>query len=106
MEVLPGGKIAKPVSKLANSGGKYLVRIGNETFQATFRAFSSSNFRHNLKLLTCLDPSDAQAHHIFPQAERFGTFFKQAGVDVHDLVYGTWWETTAHQANSTVWNNA
>ena len=49
-----------------------------------------------------IDPSEAQAHHVFPV--RFGKEFRQVGIEPNN--YGAWWATDAHRSNSNAYNKA
>src|SRR5439155_24307430 len=66
------------------------------------RAFTKDNFRANLGRLTGGIPEGADAHHVFPQ--KFEEQFRQAGINIHDPRYGTWWETMAHQRAGLMYN--
>jgi hypothetical protein len=57
-----------------------------------------------LSKLTGKLPTNAQAHHIFPQAEKFADFFQGKCIDIHDPKYGSWWNTSIHQQNSSGYN--
>jgi len=67
--------------------------------------FTKSNFRQNLIERTGYNPGGLfQAHHIFPQ--KFETIFSRVGIDIHDPIYGAWWETVSHQQNARAYNLA
>lgn len=72
----------------------------------SFRAFTSGNFQENLRRLTGVIPSGAQAHHVFPQAVQFSQRFKELGINVHDPRFGAWWNGRAHNAASSEYNRA
>lgn len=71
-----------------------------------YKSLTSSNFRNNLILKTGMNPSNAQAHHVFPQASEFANFFTSKGINVHSPAYGAWWPTASHQANAYAYNQA
>lgn len=100
---------------LANPNMSTLAR--NRTFQLfsryatqgeniVYKSFTSSNFRANLTLKTGMNPSSAQAHHVFPQASEFASFFSSRGINVHNPAYGAWWPTASHQQNWYAYNQA
>ncbi len=45
-----------------------------------------------------------QAHHIFPQ--KFASFFKSKGINIHDPSLLKWWETASHLKNARAYNEA
>ena len=47
-----------------------------------------------------------QAHHVFPQARRFSSHFRDAGINIHEPRFGTWVETSVHQGWSHRYNAA
>ncbi|HYI00733.1 hypothetical protein [Hyalangium sp.] len=59
-----------------------------------FKPFVEGNFRENLARLTGRMPEDAHAHHVFPRALEKN--FKEAGINIHDPRFGTWWERSSH----------
>ena len=68
-----------------------------------FKPFTKSNFRHNLEQATDISPgAKAEAHHVFPQ--KFRNEFKQAGVNIDDPKYGTWWSKPEHGKNAYKYN--
>ena len=67
--------------------------------QPRFRSFTQSNYRHNLKVLTGIDPgSSIQAHHVFPR--EFEGYFHRCGMNIHDPKYLAWWQGTSHMQNA------
>ncbi len=80
-----------------NGGLAQASSIAKETSRG-FKPFTEGNFRENLARLTGKMPEGAHAHHVFPQvlAEKF----QQAGINVHDPRFGTWWERSSHLRNS------
>ena len=79
------------------------LRGGAKGGNAVLRSFTKSNFRHNLGQLTGKLPSNAQAHHVFPQkfADKFA-----GKVNIHNPKYGAWWETSSHLKNARAYNQA
>jgi hypothetical protein len=55
-----------------------------------------------LAKLTEINPGDADAHHIFPQALQ-DIFEEDYGIDIHDPEYGEWWNSVEHGANSAAY---
>ncbi len=80
--------------------------IGKFTKGATtvFRSFTSSNFRHNLGKLIGNIPTNSQAHHVFPQANEFSSFFSSKGINIHDPKFGSWWNSASHGKNADQYN--
>ena len=46
------------------------------------------------------------AHHIFPQAKKFQSFFEKAGINIHNPKNLRWWESSSHRSASKAYNNA
>ena len=46
------------------------------------------------------------AHHIFPQAKKFQSYFQRAGINIHDPKNLTWWSSGAHRSAAGAYNNA
>jgi hypothetical protein len=44
-----------------------------------------------LSKLTGKLPTNAQAHHIFPQQAELAKYFKNKGIDINDPKFGAWW---------------
>ena len=61
-------------------------------------------FRDRLSKVSGLsiDPSEAQAHHVFPV--KYGDKFRKVGIEPNN--YGAWWATDAHRSNSSAYNKA
>ena len=89
------GKIATKTLEVANS-------LDNAADAGKVVKYTKNNFRKNLSKLTGKNPTDAQAHHIFPQ--KFETIFNKAGIDINDPQFGAWVETKAHQHSSYEYN--
>jgi RHS repeat-associated protein len=96
---LPGGWVR--YGGVAQATGKGSAIKGSAT---ALRSFTKSNFRTNLGRLTGKVPTNAQAHHVFPQ--KYATRFSKAGINIHDPKFGAWWETTSHLKNASPYNNA
>ena len=69
-----------------------------------FRSFTSGNFRHNLGKMTGGIPANSQAHHVFPQAKEFSSFFNSRGININDPRFGSWWNSTSHGSNAKQYN--
>ena len=80
------------------SGGE--LKLG----KTVFKAFTSNNFRRNLGKLTGNIPSNSQAHHVFPQANEFSSFFNAKKINIHDPKFGTWWNSSSHGKNAYQYN--
>jgi len=79
------------------------TRVTGGAAQAGFRAFDAGNFRHNLKVLTGLNPGEGlQAHHVFPQ--KFGAALSKAGINIHDPHFGSWVKAGDHAGWSARYN--
>jgi hypothetical protein len=71
--------------------------------------YSASNFRENLACLTHNNypdgPPTDEAHHVFPQ--KFQRQFDAIlGPDeIHNPIYGTWWETSSHRQYSRAYQD-
>ncbi len=70
------------------------------------RAFTKANARHNLQVLTGEEGVGMHAHHIFPQAKEFQTFFERAGINIHDPNNMRWWPKASHQKVAKEYNVA
>ncbi|UJP65151.1 DUF2380 domain-containing protein [Mongoliitalea daihaiensis] len=81
-------------------------RYATQNNNVVFKSFTSNNFRSNLTLKTGMNPSGAQAHHVFPQTSEFSSFFTSKGINVHNPSYGTWWPTASHQSTAYAYNQA
>ena len=60
--------------------------------------YTSGNFRANLAKLTGVDPVGYDAHHIFPQKANLQSRFSALGINIHNPIYGTWWEASDHRS--------
>lgn len=49
-------------------------------------------------------PANAHAHHVFPK--KFFKEFSDAGININDPKFGTWWESTSHLSNAKAYNDA
>jgi RHS repeat-associated protein len=70
------------------------VSMGSKVGEGMFKPFTSANFRSNLVELTGENPAFAQAHHVFPQKASLAEQFGKAGIDIHNPIYGSWWNST------------
>jgi RHS repeat-associated protein len=82
--------------------GRQARRIARTALK--FRAFTKSNFRHNLKLRTGMDPpSNVHAHHVLP--DEFRQDFAARGINHNDPKFGAWWPGGKHlQAHRAGYN--
>jgi RHS repeat-associated protein len=89
-------KTARWRTRMAKAG--WFRRAGH--LPLAFQPYKSKNLRHNLKVLTKMDPGDAfEAHHVFPQAME--GLFSRAGIsNIHKPVYGAWWTKSIHRSKS------
>jgi len=72
----------------------------------TFKAFTKSNYRYNLQVLTGKLGIGMDAHHIFPQAQRFLKHWKRAKINIHDPSNMSWWQLNAHRKAAAQYNKA
>lgn len=77
-----------------------------KTSRQAYRSFTSRNYRYNLQVLTGKSGVGMDAHHIFPQARRFQSYFRKAGINIHDPKNLVWWESKAHRSAARAYNNA
>jgi len=89
-----------------NKSFQIFNRYATQGDEIIYTSFNSNNFRTNLTLRTGINPSNAQAHHVFPQTSEFANFFTSKGINVHNPTYGAWWPTTSHQQNWYAYNQA
>jgi hypothetical protein len=98
--------VSLPLDDLARRG---LVTLGKEADEEAgeqaFKSFASWNFRENLQRLTGSSLDDIvgmEAHHVLPQ--EFAEKFADAGINIHDPVFGSWVDATAHRGWSYTYN--
>ena len=77
-----------------------------KTSTNAFKSFTASNYRHNLQVLTGKSGIGMDAHHIFPQAQKFQSYFQKAGINIHDPKNLVWWGSGAHRSAAGAYNNA
>jgi hypothetical protein len=94
-------KKLKRISKSESVGGAAL-----ETGNQVFKSFTKSNYRHNLKVLTGHKGIGMDAHHIFPQSNKFQAYFQRSGINIHDPKYLTWWKSGSHRNAANSYNNS
>lgn len=87
-------------------GAKMIAKNAIRGGAQTFKAFSKSNYRHNLQVLTGNSGAGMDAHHIYPQAKRFSQQWKNAGINIHDPNNMTWWSSSAHKSAAHSYNKA
>ncbi|HEX8705850.1 MAG TPA: hypothetical protein VF815_43850 [Myxococcaceae bacterium] len=93
--VLPAGTTAAALG--TGAGAVYVLAQPSSASKGAgtgFKSFTENNFRENLSRLTGQLPSDAHAHHVFPQ--KFARTFSELGIDIHDPRYGAWWARSGH----------
>lgn len=88
-------------------GSKILIKLRSRPSQAAKalprgQIWTAGNFAKNLAKLTGKKPLGCQAHHVFPQ--KFEHIFKNAGFDIHDPRFGTWWPKKDHLQNAYRYN--
>lgn len=77
-----------------------------EDANSTYKSLTSSNYRHNLQVLTGKAGEGMDAHHIFPQAKRFQKHWEKAGINIHDPENMVWWELRSHRSAAKEYNKA
>jgi len=70
----------------------------------SFKPFTQGNFRENLGILTGGIREGFDAHHVFPVALQ--PSFQRAGIDIHDPIYGAWWQWRTHRGGGTAYNKS
>jgi Predicted lipoprotein of unknown function (DUF2380) len=79
--------------------------LGKSSPKELLKKFTKNNYRNHLKKAQPLSSyADVEAHHVFPQAKHLQDRFNYYGINVHDPQFLTWWEKTAHRANSASYN--
>ena len=66
--------------------------------------FTKNNYRHNLVVLTDRNPSDEQAHHVFPQ--KYRDIFSDKDIGIDSPYFLVWWETKDHNENAYRYNRS
>jgi Predicted lipoprotein of unknown function (DUF2380) len=107
------------MSRFLAVGARYAPRAGGAAYGAksardvisnnasqTFKSFTKSNFRHNLKVATGQNGDGMDAHHIYPQASRFQAHWNRVGLNIHHPKNMTWWKNGPHQSASGAYNRA
>ncbi len=98
--------VSLPLDDLARKGLVTLGKeAGEEAGEQAFKSFTSRNFRENLQRLTGKGLDDTmgmEAHHVLPQ--EFFEKFTDAGINIHDPIYGSWVDATAHRSWSYAYN--
>jgi hypothetical protein len=98
--------VSLPLDDLARRGLVTLGKeAGEEAGEQAFKSFASWNFRENLQRLTGSSLDDIvgmEAHHVLPQ--EFAEKFADAGINIHDPVFGSWVDATAHRGWSYTYN--
>ncbi|TSE05419.1 DUF2380 domain-containing protein [Aquimarina algiphila] len=75
---------------------------GRKVGQMAFKAFTKSNYRHNLKVLTGKLGIGKDAHHIYPK--EFRGFFQSKNINIDHAEHLTWWGKSAHRSASSAIN--
>ena len=98
--------VSLPLDDLARRGLVTLGKeAGEEAGEQAFKSFASWNFRENLRRLTGKGLDDIvgmEAHHVLPQ--EFAPDFAKAGINIHDPVFGSWVDASAHRSWSYTYN--
>jgi hypothetical protein len=93
------------VVNLDNLGSSIIANLGKETTEPVFLSKTRWNFRKNLQRLTGKGLDDIvgmEAHHVLPQ--QFAPDFAEAGINIHDPVFGSWVDASAHRGWSYTYN--
>ncbi len=72
----------------------------------TYKSLTKSNYRHNLKVSTGSNGVGMDAHHIFPQAQRFQAHWNRVGINIHNPNNMSWWSSSAHRSAAYSYNRA
>lgn len=93
-----------------SAGGESAEQAGQRAIAAIakkeMRAHTKANCRHNLQVRTGEEGVGMDAHHVFPQAERFQRFFERAGINIHDPEHLRWWPSASHKQAAKGYNDA
>lgn len=73
---------------------------------SAFKAFTKDYYRYNLQVLSNIKGVGMDAHHIFPQANRFLKQWERVGINIHNPEYLRWWESNSHRGNALQYNQA
>jgi hypothetical protein len=88
--------------------GRFVAKYSDEAIVAlrnvpAFQKFARWSFRENLARLTGFMPTNQfEAHHVLPQ--KYVQRFSDAGINIHDPIYGSWVEKTSHSQWSYQYN--
>jgi RHS repeat-associated protein len=99
------GGVVGATDDLIRSGGNLVDDASKGLLKQPFRSFTRSNFRENLKRLTGKGLNDIggmDAHHVLPQ--QFEKQFMDAGINIHDPVFGSWVDASTHRGWSYAYN--
>ena len=90
----------------AGIGGANLAVMGKNAVRSP--NYNFGNFRKNLENRVPIPKGmkDAEAHHMLPQALRARFDKLKLGINIDDPRWGTWWEKSKHQTNSSAWRKA
>ena len=88
------------------SGGlvSQAISSNNAIIANATKPYTSGNFRNNLAKLTGEMPANSHAHHVFPQAESFSSFFNSLKININEPRFGAWWNSTSHLRNAWGYN--
>lgn len=104
---VPGGILVGKAGQFIfrKAAQKLFLNTARSSTQA-FKSFTKSNYRHNLQVLTGRNGVGKDAHHIFPQAERFQKYWQKSGINIHDPKNLAWWEKSSHRSAAKAYNAA
>jgi hypothetical protein len=106
-----GRVLGKQAGKKAaqETGEAAAEQVGQRAVEAIakkeMRAFTKSNCRHNLQVRTGEEGVGMDAHHVFPQAEKFSEYFDRAGINIHDPENLRWWPSASHKKAAKAYND-
>jgi RHS repeat-associated protein len=79
-------------------------QVADAEATVTYKSFTKSNYRYNLKVRTGSAGKGMDAHHNFPK--KFRPFFERAGINIDDPNNLTWWESGLHKQAARAFNEA
>jgi Predicted lipoprotein of unknown function (DUF2380) len=107
-----GKKVARKAAEQSaeSAGTESAEQAGQKAVAAVaakkMRPFTKANARHNLQVHTGEEGVGMDAHHVFPQAEKFSKFFDRTGINIHDPENLRWWPTASHKKAAAEYNLA
>ncbi len=82
--------------------GEDSVLVHNWCSTKKYKSLTKNNFRNNVMRYTKSDGINKEAHHILPQ--KFNSFFKNRGINIHSPVYGKMLNKIEHSKYSYKYN--